>query len=119
MRFKVGSTVVVVQVYSGGNFAVGDIVKVCQIGDDDGYEKNCYGAISPHDGIKWYLFEDEVGPFTNGDLIRSMSDQSLGEWICSLMTSEGCDTRCPAKDLCGPDRKGLVRWMKEETVVKI
>lgn len=52
MRFKVGSTVVVVQVYSGGNFAVGDIVKVCQIGDDDGYEKNCYGAISPHDGIK-------------------------------------------------------------------
>lgn len=118
MRFKVGSTVVVVQVYSGGNFKVGDIVKVCQIGYDDEHEKNCYGAVSPHDGIVWYLFEDEVAPCTNGDLLRSMSDQSLGEWICSLMTAESCDTRCPAKDLCGPDRKGLVRWMKEETVVK-
>lgn len=118
MRFKVGSTVVVVQVYSGGNFAVGDIVKVCQIGDDDGYEKNCYGAISPHDGIKWYLFEDEVAPFTNGDLLRSMSDESLGEWICSLMTAESCDTRCPAKGLCELGRNGLVQWMKQETVVK-
>lgn len=67
---------------------------------------------------KVFIKNDEAAPFTNGDLLRSMSDQSLGEWICSLMTAEGCDTRCPAKDLCGPDRKGLVRWMKEETVVK-
>ena len=80
MRFKVGSKVIVKQVYSGGNFEVGDIVEICQIGDDDG-DMNCYGAISPYDGMKWYLQEDEVGVISEGDRIRSMNDDELAEYI--------------------------------------
>ena len=80
MKFKVGSKVIVKQVYSGGNFAVGDIVEICQMGDDDGH-MTCYGAISPYDGIKWYLNEDEVEAVSGGDRIRSMTDEELAEYI--------------------------------------
>lgn len=80
MKFKVGSNVIVKQVYSGGNFAVGDIVEICQIGDDDGH-MTCYGAISPYDGIKWYLNEDEVEAVSEGDRIRSMTDEELAEYL--------------------------------------
>ena len=69
MKYKVGDTVRVVRCSSGGNFAVGDIVKIIQIGDDDGYEPNCYGAISPHDGLKWYLNEDEVRSTAESEII--------------------------------------------------
>ena len=43
MRFKVGSTVVVVQVYSGGNFAVGDIVKCARLATMTGMKKIATG----------------------------------------------------------------------------
>lgn len=75
MKFKVGAKLIVKNVYSGGNFANGDIVTVSQIGCDD--EPDCYGAVSPHDGFVWYLYEDEVGPATNADRLRSMSDEEL------------------------------------------
>ena len=55
MKHKVGVKVRVVQCYSVGNFDVGDVVEIIQIGDDDGCDPDCYGAISPHDGLKWYL----------------------------------------------------------------
>lgn len=50
---------------------------------------------------------------TNGDRIRSMSDEELAEWICSIMTAECCDQRCPAHDICSLGDNGLVKWMKQ------
>lgn len=75
MKHKVNAKLVVKNVYSGGNFENGDIVTVSQIGNED--EPDCYGAVSPHDGLVWFLYEDEVGPATNADRLRSMNDEEL------------------------------------------
>lgn len=79
MKFKVGARIVVKDVRYGGNFDNGDVVTVDQIGCED--DPDCYGAISPYDGMMWYLYEDEVGPATNADRIRSMSDEELAEQL--------------------------------------
>lgn len=79
MKFRVGAKIVVKNVHNGGNFDDGDIVTVAQIGNED--DPDCYGAISPHDGEMWYLYEDEVGPATNADHIRSMSDEELAFFL--------------------------------------
>ena len=52
-------------------------------------------------------------PMTNADRIRAMSDEELAEWICSIMTAECCDQRCPARDICNLGDNGLVKWMKQ------
>lgn len=52
-------------------------------------------------------------PMTNADRIRSMNDEELAEWMCSLMTAECCDQRCPARDICNLGDNGLVKWMKQ------
>ena len=57
MRFKVGAKIVVKNVHNGGNFENGDVVSVAQIGCED--DPNCYGAISPYDGLMWYCRECE------------------------------------------------------------
>lgn len=84
MKFKVGENVRVVQCYSGGSFAVGDVVKIIQIGTDDGCNPNCYGAISPHDGYKWYLYEDEVEPIPNTAIYSVSLEQAKKVW-------DGCE----------------------------
>lgn len=50
---------------------------------------------------------------TNADRIRSMSDEQLAKWLCSIMTAECCDQRCPARDICNLGDNGLVKWMKQ------
>ena len=50
---------------------------------------------------------------TNADRIRSMSDEEIAKWICSIMTAECCDQRCPGRDICNPGSNGLVKWMKQ------
>ena len=50
---------------------------------------------------------------SNADRIRAMSDEELAEWICSLMTVECCNQRCPARDICNLGDNGLVKWMKQ------
>lgn len=66
------------------------------------------------DGVTSYCVDgpcaEEV--LTNADRIRSMTDEELAEWLCSLMTAECCDQRCPARDICGLGDNGLVKWMK-------
>lgn len=79
MKFKVGAKIIVKDVRYGGNFDIGDIVTIEEIGCED--DPNCYGAISPYDGMIWYLYEDEVGPITNADRIRAMSDEELATWL--------------------------------------
>ena len=44
MKYPVGTRVRVVDCYSGGNFQVGDIVRIDHIGFED--DLNCYGAVS-------------------------------------------------------------------------
>lgn len=52
-------------------------------------------------------------PMTNADRIRAMTDEELAKWICSIMTAECCDQRCPARDICNLGDNGLVKWMKQ------
>lgn len=82
MRFNVGQKVRVKEVCSGGNFEEGDIVEITGIGFED--ETDCYAAISPYDGETWYLDEDEVELITNGDNIRSMSNEELENFFYEI-----------------------------------
>lgn len=89
MRFNVGQKVRVKEVCSGGNFEEGDIVEITGIGFED--ETDCYAATSPYDGETWYLDEDEVEPITNGDNIRSMSNEELLNFmICTVGNAVLC-----------------------------
>lgn len=115
MRFRVGQKVKVKSVKSGGNFSPGDIVEIIQIGDDDGYDMECYGAISPWDGYKWYLVEDEVGPVTNGDNLKAMSNEELADFIFGIRDDD---------DYCGKVIGGcyfpacnvddIIEWLQRE-----
>lgn len=51
---------------------------------------------------------------TNGDKIRSMTDEELQKWLCSIMTEECCDMSCPGRDMCTFGHNGLYDWMKQE-----
>lgn len=120
MKFKTGHKVRVTNCYSGGNFENGDIVEIIQIGTDDGEDMNCYGAISPHDNWKWYLYEDEVEAITNGDRIRGMSDEELAKfiiedrWDCNECPSGQENTDNPFGGKC--DNKCIkhcLEWLKK------
>lgn len=50
---------------------------------------------------------------TNADKIRSMTDEALGKWICSIMSSDCCKWTCPARNMCGLNDNGLVKWLKQ------
>lgn len=50
---------------------------------------------------------------TNADKIRSMTDEELGKWICSIMSSDCCRWTCPARNMCGLNDNGLVKWLKQ------
>lgn len=50
---------------------------------------------------------------TNADKIRSMTDEELGKWICSIMSSDCCRWTCPARHMCGLNNNGLVKWLKQ------
>lgn len=122
MRFKVGQKIIVKDCFSGGNFEVGDIVEIVQIGTDDGEDENCYGAISPWDGLKWYLSEDEVCPITNADKIRSMSDEELAVYLtddvfcCNDCPSGKENSDNPFGEKC--DEKCFehcLAWLKQQT----
>ena len=89
VKFKVGARIVVKDVRYGGNFDNGDVVTVDQIGCED--DPDCYGAISPHDGMMWYLYEDEVGPATNADRIRAMSDEELADMFAEFAEENPSD----------------------------
>lgn len=60
-----------------------------------------------------YGIDTDPEIITNADRIRAMSDEELAEWMCSLMTAECCDQRCPARDICNLGDNGLVKWMKQ------
>lgn len=56
---------------------------------------------------------DDCNPMTNGDKIRSMTDEELAEWLTD--GHEQCDF-C-AKHLCDFDSDcvhGVLKWLKQE-----
>lgn len=69
---------------------------------------NMYG-----DCMTVFLEERNQRVQTNADLIRSMTDEELAKWICSIMTAECCDQRCPGRDICNFGDNGLVKWLKQ------
>ena len=77
--------------------------------------ENCkkYEDCKSGPGLTWPCGAYAPKIVTNADRIRSMSDEVLAEWLCSLMTAECCDQRCPARDICNLGDNGLVKWMKQ------
>lgn len=55
---------------------------------------------------------EEQKPMTNADHIRAMSDEELGNWLCSVFTVECCDRSCPGREICKPGHKGIIDWLK-------
>ena len=90
---------------------VEDIAKI----EDYGKTWACYAYPPAHiDREAWEPCGAYVPKIvTNADRIRAMSDEELAEWMCSLMTAECCDQRCPARDICNLGDNGLVKWMKQ------
>ena len=86
MKYRIGAKLRVTQVYSGGNFDIGDLVEVSEIGCDD--DADCYGCISPWDGLVWYLQEDEVTAATNLDNINGMDIDEKAAFIKALMFND-------------------------------
>ena len=85
MKYSVGAKLRVVNVKHGADVDEGEIITVIQIGDDDGFDMNCYGFISPQDGYKWYLYDDEVAPATSYDLLRSSSREDMIKLLADLV----------------------------------
>lgn len=65
------------------------------------------------DQSKTLVSDDIKTPYTNADKIRSMTDEALGKWICSIMSSDCCKWTCPARNMCGLNDNGLVKWLKQ------
>lgn len=54
---------------------------------------------------------------TNGDRIRSMTDEELAKWlngICNMCISESGCTGCPMYDGCAADVDWQEEWLKQE-----
>lgn len=69
-------------VHNGGDFDNGDVVEIVQIGCED--DPDCYGAISPHDGHLWYLYDDEVEAATNADHLQELSDEEKAHLLTQV-----------------------------------
>lgn len=50
---------------------------------------------------------------TNGEKLRSMSDEDLAQFLCSLIPAENCGI-CYARDFCFCGNNGFEEWMKKE-----
>ena len=53
---------------------------------------------------------------TNGDKIRSMSDEELANFLCDLFFSnaeQDC-VECPARKTCHTGHTGFIDWLKKD-----
>lgn len=48
---------------------------------------------------------------TNADRIRSMTDEELAEWFCTMCNFGDF---CPYKDDCDTNGSGVLKWLREE-----
>lgn len=63
----------------------------------------------------WAGFDKDTKVLTNGDLIRSMTDEELAKFFCGRL--DCYSGYCPGKHLCRPGNNGLVEWMKQPAEV--
>ena len=52
-------------------------------------------------------------PYTNGDKIRSMTDEKLEKWLCNIMSLNCCMRTCPDRHMCKISGDGLIEWLKQ------
>lgn len=50
---------------------------------------------------------------TNGEKLRSMSDEDLAWFLCGLIDADFCG-ECPATDFCHSGHNGFETWLKKE-----
>ena len=83
LRFKIGDKAKVIGDYSGHDFYLGEIVKILEIGSEYELDEDCYLATSVDipDGREWYIDDEELSPYTNGDYIRQMSNEQLSKFL--------------------------------------
>lgn len=83
LRFKIGDKAKVIGDYSGHDFYLGEIVKILEIGSEYEPGKDCYLATSVDisDGREWYIDDEELSPYTNGDCVRQLSNDELGKFL--------------------------------------
>lgn len=63
--------------------------------------------------------QEERTAITHGDDIRSMSDNDLAEFLCSLM--DDCSQECPGRDMCCRGKgkaNGLKAWLRKSMEVE-
>lgn len=53
----------------------------------------------------------EAKPKTNADRIRSMTDEELAKWFCTMCNFGDF---CPYQDDCDTNGSGVLKWLKEE-----
>lgn len=75
--------------------------------------ESCQGFIDMRGEFHQHKEEPFMPHTTNADRIRAMSDEELSAWVCSHMTPDCCELRCPARDICSLGDNGLVKWMKQ------
>lgn len=51
---------------------------------------------------------------TNGDKIRSMTDEELARYLCDLMGYDLCGCECPLYNFCLLNHALLVGWLEQE-----
>lgn len=86
LRFKVGDKAKVIGDYSGHDFYLGEIVKILEIGSEYEPGEDCYLAtrVDISDGREWYIDDEELSPYTNGDCVRQMNNKQLSEFLASI-----------------------------------
>ena len=51
---------------------------------------------------------------TNGDKIRSMTDEELARYLCDLIPARSCCLKCPGYFQCNVRGSGMGYWIKQE-----
>ena len=69
------------------------------------YKESCGFDICLEDDCTGY----EPVPETNGDILRALSDDALGRFLCRNITQD-CSA-CVGSEYCSAGQTGLVKWL--------
>lgn len=51
---------------------------------------------------------------TRFEQIKEMDIIDLAEFLCDLMCSQCCESRCPARGECSPGNNAMRQWLESE-----
>lgn len=101
-----------------------DYCTSCLYEDYDGAEEPCINCVRANNKKPTeYIPKRPTKPMTNGDVIRSMSDYDLADWIAKVLTYHGsvvadeyhvdCNTDCPLYKCCNDQPTDNIEgWLK-------